>query len=199
MHRVAAAVALGLFAVPAQAQEGMELQRCVWRCLSAFGPATGPAYHQCVADQCTALGAAPSPALSTHTGGWGDLNGLMVQSFGLQGLVIPGEGESYWLPDAVDPGAASVALGFYYYIPPGGGNAVRLSVGYFQRTRVGFSLVRPVTGLFGHNPRDAVFSGPTIEVTTTMLRPGEPRCCPTGQARWSFDRRTGVVTQLSGP
>lgn len=192
-----AALALVMSALPANAQDGMELQRCVWRCLSEFGPATAPAYNQCVADRCATQNTAPSSELSAN--GWGDLNGLMLQSFGLQGVAIPGEGGSYWLPNAVDPAAATAALGFYYYIPAGGGNAVRLSVGYFQRTRVGFSLVRPITGLFGHNPRDTVFSGTTIEVTTTMLRPGEPRCCPTGEVRWSYDRRTGAVVQLSGP
>lgn len=192
-----AALALCLAALPATAQDGMELQRCVWRCLSEFGPATAPAYHQCVADRCAAPSAAQAPAPVSN--GWGDLNGLMMQSFGLHGVAIPGEGGSYWLPDAVDPGAATTALGFYYYIPVGGGNATRLSVGHFQRTRVGFTLVRPVVGIFGQNPRDPVFSGTTVEVTTTMPRPGEPRCCPTGQVRWSYDRRTGAVTQLSGP
>lgn len=30
----------------------MAVQRCVWSCLSNFGPATNPAYEQCVVDHC---------------------------------------------------------------------------------------------------------------------------------------------------
>lgn len=37
----------------AMAQEDpMEVQRCVWSCLSNFGPADNPAYEQCVVDHC---------------------------------------------------------------------------------------------------------------------------------------------------
>ena len=46
-----------LLALPigATAQEDpMELQRCVWMCLSQFGPADNPAYDQCVTDVCVA-------------------------------------------------------------------------------------------------------------------------------------------------
>ncbi|WP_133260349.1 hypothetical protein [Rhodovulum sp. BSW8] len=47
---------------PAAAQEGpeWELQRCIWSCLSAFGPADTPAYAACVAQRCPSE-AAPAP------------------------------------------------------------------------------------------------------------------------------------------
>lgn len=35
------------------AEDEMELQRCVWSCLSAHGPNTNPEYHACVAEHCT--------------------------------------------------------------------------------------------------------------------------------------------------
>ena len=47
-----AAVAAAALAAPASAQDPMALQRCVWSCLSSFGPNTNPAYHQCVAENC---------------------------------------------------------------------------------------------------------------------------------------------------
>lgn len=198
MRRFALAALIFLTLAPSgAAQDGMEMQRCVWRCLAAFGPATAPAYHQCVADQCTQ--AAPVEAPKPVLNGWGDLTGLMAQSFGLQSVAIPGEGGKYWLPDSVDPQTATAALGFFYWYRVGGGNAMQLSVGYFQRTPAGFRLVYPIGGIFGLTPRDAVFSGNTIELTTTPPRPGEAPCCPTGETRWSFDRSTGLVTKLSGP
>ncbi|WP_108022977.1 hypothetical protein [Rhodovulum kholense] len=47
---------------PVAAQDGpeWELQRCIWSCLSAFGPADNPAYAACVAQRCPPE-AAPAP------------------------------------------------------------------------------------------------------------------------------------------
>ena len=36
-----------------------------------------------------------------------------------------------------------------------------------------------------------------IEVTTTMPAPGDPRCCPTGTARWSIDRGSLTAERLN--
>ena len=47
--------------------------------------------------------------------------------------------------------------------------------------------------IFGDAPRDVTFSQGKIEVTTTMPKPGDPRCCPTGSARWTIDRKTLAV------
>ena len=41
-------------AVSAVSADEMALQRCVWACLSKFGPNTSPAYHSCVQRQCVA-------------------------------------------------------------------------------------------------------------------------------------------------
>lgn len=45
----------------------METQRCVWSCLSNFGPASNPAYEQCVIDHC---GFDDQPANSAAPSGW---------------------------------------------------------------------------------------------------------------------------------
>lgn len=54
MRILTAILALGLLGTgAAKAQEDpMEVQRCVWSCLSNFGPADNPAYEQCVIDHC---------------------------------------------------------------------------------------------------------------------------------------------------
>ena len=52
---LARVVALGALTVgPALAEDDpMEVQRCVWSCLSNYGPADSPAYEQCVLDHCS--------------------------------------------------------------------------------------------------------------------------------------------------
>ncbi|WP_201151173.1 hypothetical protein [Rhodovulum sulfidophilum] len=75
----AAAFAAGLVAaagaVRAQ-QEGPEwdLQRCVWSCLSAFGPADNPAYAACVSRNCSEP-TAPAPAPRWSSGATSDGHG----------------------------------------------------------------------------------------------------------------------------
>jgi hypothetical protein len=59
------AAVLAAGARPAAAQsDGMEVQRCIWRCLAAARGASNPAYHACAEAQCTdaALGLAPAVA-----------------------------------------------------------------------------------------------------------------------------------------
>jgi hypothetical protein len=45
-------------------------------------------------------------------------------------------------------------------------------------------------------PRDVTFLPDRIELTTTMPKPEDPRCCPTGTASWSIDRASFVGTRL---
>lgn len=75
------------------------------------------------------------------------------------------------------------ALVFVSYPQPGG-NAVGLEVSLFVAR--GGRLVHdgPVPDLFGTDPRDVVIVPGRIEVTTTVLLPDEPRCCPTGTQRF---------------
>lgn len=124
---------------------------------------------------------------------WGDLDRLLITS--LLGPRAQLEG-SWWLPDNADPALARTALGVTYFSIPGGGNSVSIATGYFIFTDSGWNLAAPVAGLFGHGPRDVVFLPDRIELTTTMPNPGDPRCCPTGEGRWSVDRNTGAATRL---
>ena len=85
-----------------------------------------------------------------------------------------------------------VALAIAIY--PGGGNSAMISAGLFRIDGGKMSLIGPVE-IFGDAPRDVTFSQGKIEVTTTMPRPGDPHCCPTGSARWTIDRKTLAVTE----
>ena len=85
-----------------------------------------------------------------------------------------------------------VALAIASY--PGGGNSAMISGGLFRIDGGKMSLIGPVE-TFGDAPRDVTFSQGKIEVTTTMPRPGDPHCCPTGSARWTIDRKTLAVTE----
>ena len=85
-----------------------------------------------------------------------------------------------------------VALAIASY--PGGGNSAMISAGLFRIDGGKMSLIGPVE-IFGETPRDVKFSQGKIEVTTTMPRPDDPHCCPTGSARWTIDRKTLAVSE----
>lgn len=58
------AAAAGSVAASAFAQDGMELQRCIWQCLANSSGNDDPAYHECVERMCVAgedAAAAPPP------------------------------------------------------------------------------------------------------------------------------------------
>jgi hypothetical protein len=125
--------------------------------------------------------------------GWGDLDRLLISS-----LMRPQDSlaASWWLPDDPDPARARSALGIVFFESPNGGNSASIAIGYFLNTDGGWALALPVSGLFGSSPRDVTFRPDRIELTTTMPKPGDPRCCPTGTGRWSVDRATGRVDRL---
>ncbi|WP_170164974.1 hypothetical protein [Thiocapsa rosea] len=50
--------------------------------------------------------------------------------------------------------------------------------------------------VYGMEPRDVAFLSDRIELTTTMPKPEDQRCCPTGTARWSIDRASLAGTRL---
>jgi hypothetical protein len=172
------AVCLGLslivgFGASAAAQDDMELQRCIWRCLAEFGPNTNPAYHQCVADVCT-----PESAPAD----WGFVDALIQRTLGPFTL----ENGSYFFPDNADPALATQALAVLYTANPEA-NSFGVSFGYYRNGPQGFEFVGQVERPFGEKPRDVVFAHGRIEITTTVPGPNDPRCCPSQSARWVID------------
>ncbi len=101
------------------------------------------------------------------------------------------------LPDAADPAAASRAIAVAYTHIPGSAGSVDIHVGLFRKKTNAWRLVRKIDGLYGMGVENPVFSGQTFEVTTNMLGPDDPRCCPTLKVRWRIDLDTGGVTRLN--
>jgi hypothetical protein len=125
--------------------------------------------------------------------GWGNLDDLLERAMG-DGREWAG---SYWLPDNTDPALAREAIGVTYPVIEGAAGNTSIAAGYFVRSGNGFAYAGPLDGLFGHDPRDARFLPDRIEVKTTMPRPGEARCCPTGTATWSINRATRQVVRIN--
>lgn len=91
---------------------------------------------------------------------------------------------------------STVGLGIIYAHIPGSAGSVSIHAGLFHRFPTGWSIHRGVEGLFGMSPMDAAFFGDRVEVTTMMLGPDDPRCCPTKQVRWSIDIESGRAVAL---
>lgn len=96
--------------------------------------------------------------------------------------------EVFWA--ASPQGDAALAVTYY----PSEGNSALIGAGVFRIAGGKMTLAGPVA-IYGESPRDVVFTPGKIKVTTTMPRPGDPRCCPTGATRWTIDRRTLAVTE----
>jgi hypothetical protein len=130
------------------------------------------------------------PALAQQ--GWENVGLLMQQAFQTSTEWDSG----YWLPDRTNPAEAREAIGVAYPVISGAAGNTTIVTGYFVRSDDNFVYAGPVEGMFGHNPRGARFLPDRIEVITTMPLPGEPRCCPTGTARWTIDRTTRQATRI---
>jgi hypothetical protein len=78
----------------------------------------------------------------------------------------------------------------FVYSPIKGGNGVGLSVWIWHDRNGVYQLVRDAANdVFGQNPRNVQFAPGRISATTTVLKPGEPRCCPTGTKTFSILER----------
>lgn len=99
------------------------------------------------------------------------------------------------MPDRINPAEAREAVGVAYPVISGAAGNTTIVAGYSVRSGDAFVYTGQFEGLFGQEPRAARFLPDRIEVITTMPLPGEPRCCPTGTARWSIDR----VTRQAAP
>lgn len=79
------------------------------------------------------------------------------------------------------------ALAWILY--PSGGNSEFLDVALFRNEDGHMAHYRSIDNVFGGNPRDVVFEQDRITFTTTMPKPGDPRCCPTGSRNWAIDTK----------
>ena len=87
------------------------------------------------------------------------------------------------------------AIAFLYH--PSGGNSDVLTTWIWRDTENGYELARApsIVEVFGLDPRNVRFSPGRIEVTTTVMKPGDPRCCPSGEQTFNLlvDRATATA------
>ncbi|MBB2961894.1 hypothetical protein FHU13_002282 [Methylobacterium sp. R2-1] len=77
------------------------------------------------------------------------------------------------------------------------GNSVTRAVAQFRRAGQDWTVVRPVTGVYGEGPDSLSFEGGRATFTMNALMPGDALCCLTGKQRYTLDLATGAVT--AGP
>jgi len=46
---------------------------------------------------------------------------------------------------------------------------------------------RSAADVYGGEPRNVVFANGSVTLTSTMPRPGDARCCPTGSEDWTIN------------
>lgn len=134
-----------------------------------------------------------APPTTAQQSNWPDLDQLLFST-----LTASGTAEaSFWLPDQADPATATRALGIVYEHIPGSAGNTSIAVGLYQPTTAGWGFVGLVEGLFGQSPRDATFGPTYVDITTIMLGPNEPRCCPTMPVRWRVSLASRTAQRLN--
>lgn len=131
--------------------------------------------------------------LGAQTAAWPDLGVLLFSTLTRSGTAE----HAVWLPDHPDPALAVQSLGVAYEHVPGSAGSVSIAVGYYQKTDAGWVFAGPIGGVFGSDPRDPVYQPGTIELTTTMPGPNDPRCCPTQATRWRIDLASRQAQRLN--
>jgi hypothetical protein len=81
------------------------------------------------------------------------------------------------------------AVVFVYTDIEGAAGNFDLKVALFRGEAGKYRFMRYAPNVFGIEPREAKFSNGVVEITTTMPRAGDPRCCPTGSKRYAIDVR----------
>jgi len=81
---------------------------------------------------------------------------------------------------------ADDALAVIYSHIEGSASGFDITVATFRNEGGRFVHHRDHADVFGTSPRNVRFSAGRIELTTAMPRPGDARCCPTGQRRWTI-------------
>ena len=89
------------------------------------------------------------------------------------------------------------AVVFVYSDIEGAAGNFDLRVALFEGADGKYRFMRYAPEVYGLDPRDAKFSNGLVEITTTMPRPNDPHCCPTGSERYAIG--TGAAIAKSEP
>lgn len=68
-----------------------------------------------------------------------------------------------------------------------GGSSANHLVALFRNTDGRMTHLRNDETVYGSEPRNVAFATGRITLTTTMPRPGDPHCCPTGSEDWTIN------------
>jgi hypothetical protein len=142
------------------------------------------------------LCAAPFAALAQawpNAQGWVSLDHMILSTLTRSGTSL----SAFWFPDHGDPAQATRGLGIAYEHIPGSASGFDIALGYYVRTAAGWAMAGPVQSVYGQSPRDPAWTPTTLEITTTMLGPNEPRCCPSVPVRWRIDLGSLAVQRLN--
>ncbi|MGE0829763.1 MAG: hypothetical protein AB7O04_10475 [Hyphomonadaceae bacterium] len=142
-----------------------------WSCSPAAqtGADAGPAQAQAGEAQAAEGGPAGGEAIITA---WARQH---------EGLIEPVD---MFFGDFTGDGAAD-AIAFAYVAT--GGSSANLVIGLFRNEGGRLAFWRTDETVYGMEPRDVAFAPGRITLTTTMPRPGDPHCCPTGSQTWTID------------
>lgn len=91
------------------------------------------------------------------------------------------------------------AIVFVYRDIEGAAGNFDLKVALFIGEGSTFKFLRYAPNIYGEQPRQPKFSHGVVELTTTMPRPGDPRCCPTGSKRYSIETGTSLALGTTVP
>ncbi|MCB2137636.1 MAG: hypothetical protein KDE08_17100 [Rhodobacteraceae bacterium] len=133
-----------------------------------------------------------SGAFAQDLSRWGDIEAFLIEA------LSPGEeiAAYAWLPDNPDPDLANEAIGVVYPVLVGAAGNTGIAAGHFYRFKDEMELNSLVTNLFGYDPRDARFFADRIEITTNVLGPNDPRCCPSKVQVWRLPRADFAAVQV---
>jgi hypothetical protein len=79
------------------------------------------------------------------------------------------------------------------------GNAVGQLAVLFRDDGGGYKPVARNNNVFGEDPREATLVGDIISYTSTSMKPGDPRCCPTGRTRLSLQIQGDRLRVVNSP
>ncbi len=68
-----------------------------------------------------------------------------------------------------------------------GGSSANHLVALFRNNGGRMTHLRNDETVYGSEPRNVLFATGRISLTTTMPRPGDPHCCPTGSEDWTIN------------
>src|SRR5690606_22567245 len=85
---------------------------------------------------------------------------------------------------------------------PSGGNSDEIAGWLYWDTDEGYKQApsSPLEDVYGFDPRGVTLSPGRIEITMTVMKPDDPRCCPTGEKTYVLSPKASArLDQIRSP